>query len=90
MRPIYQELIVAEEMTLNIVESPVVQEQEIVQENSELQVIERIQEQIVDITGLVNPQFSSTVVEASAPQDVVLFLPFEEFIAPVYNQVYQK
>ena len=37
-------------MTLNIVENPVVQEQVIVQENSEFQVMERIQEQIVETT----------------------------------------
>ena len=34
-------------------------------------------EQIVDVTGLVNPQFSSTAVEASAPQVVVSLPPFE-------------
>ena len=47
---VHQEQIVAGEMTLNIVEHPVVQEQVIVQENSELQVMERIQEQIVETT----------------------------------------
>ena len=44
--------------------------------------MERIHEQIVDITGLVNPQFTSTVVEVFAPQVVVLLPPFEEFTAP--------
>ena len=43
-----------------------------------------------DITDLVNPRFSSFAVEASAPQVVLLLLPFEEFTAPVYNQVHQE
>ena len=43
-----------------------------------------------DITSLVSPQFSSTAVEASAPQVVVSLPPFEEFTAPVYNQVHQE
>ena len=66
------------------------QEQAIVQEHSELQVVEPIHEQIVDITGLVNPHFSSFAVEAFAPQIVVLPPPFEEFTALVHNQVYQE
>ena len=37
-----------------------------------------------DITGLVHPQFSSTTVEASAPQVV------EEFDALVYDQSFQE
>ena len=44
----------------------------------------------LDIAGLVTPQFSSTAVEASAPQVVVSLPPFEEFTAPVYNQVHQE
>ena len=40
---VLQEHNVAGEMTLNIVENPIVQEQVFVQENSELQVMERIQ-----------------------------------------------
>ena len=44
----------------------------------------------LDITGLVSPQFSSTDVEASAPQVVVSLPPFEEFSEPVYNQVHQE
>ena len=87
---VLQEQIVAGKTTQNIVENPAVQEHVIVQENSELQVMERIQEQIVDIIGLVNPQFSSTAVEASAPQVVVLLPLFQEFTAPVYNQVHQE
>ena len=43
-----------------------------------------------EITGLVRPQFSSTAVEASAPQVVVSLPPFEVFTAPVYNQVHQE
>ena len=43
-----------------------------------------------DTTGLVHPQFSSTAVEASAPQVVVSLTSFEEFTAPVYNQVHQE
>ena len=43
-----QEQIAAEETTQNIVENPTVLEQVIVQENSELQVMERLQEQIVE------------------------------------------
>ena len=38
----------------------------------------------------MNPQFSSTAVETSAPQVFVLLPPFEEFGAPVYNQVHQE
>ena len=45
---VHQEQIVAGEMTPNLVENPAVQEQTIVQENSELQLMERIQEQIVE------------------------------------------
>ena len=45
---VLQEQIVAGESTQNIVENPAVQEQVIVQENSEIQVMERIQEHIVD------------------------------------------
>ena len=87
---VFQEQIVAGETTQNIVENPAVQEQAIVQENSELQVMERIHEQIVDSTSLVYPYFSSFAVEASAPQVVVLLRPFEDITAPVYNQVYQE
>ena len=43
-----------------------------------------------DISGLVNPQFSISVVEASAPQVVGSLPPFEEFGAPVYNQIHQE
>ena len=42
-----------------------------------------------DITGLVNPQFSTTVVGASAPHVVGSLPPFE-FDAPVYNQIHQE
>ena len=52
--------------------------------------MERIHEQIVDMTGLVNPHFFCIAVEASAPLVVVLLRPFEECTAPVYNQVYQE
>ena len=38
----------------------------------------------------MNTQFSSTAVETSAPQVFVLLPPFEEFGAPVYNQVHQE
>ena len=73
-----------------IVENLAVQEQAVVQEDPELQVMERIHEQIVDITGLVNTHFSSFAVEASVSQ-VVVWLPlFEEFIALVYNLVYRE
>ena len=45
----------------------------------------------LDITCLVNPQFSITAVEASAPQVVGSSLPpFEKFAVPVYNQVHQE
>ena len=44
----------------------------------------------LDITGLVNPHFSSSAVETSAPQVIGLLNPFEEFDAPVYNQVNQE
>ena len=87
---VFQEQIVAGVTTQNKVESLAVQEQVIVQENSQIQVMERIHEQIVDITGLVNPQCSSTSEEASAPQVFVLLPLFEEFDAPVYFQVHQE
>ena len=48
---ILQEQIVAGETTQNTVDNPAVQELAIVQEHPELQVMERIDEQIVDITG---------------------------------------
>ena len=38
----------------------------------------------------MSPQFSSTAVEGSAPQVVVSLPPFDEFTAPVYNQVHQE
>ena len=44
----------------------------------------------LDITGLMSLQFSSTAVEASAPQVVVSLPPFEEFTEPVYNHVHQE
>ena len=44
----------------------------------------------LDIPGLVNPQYSSAAVEASAPQVVGSLPPFEEFTAPVYNQIHQE
>ena len=87
---VLQDQIVAGEATQNTVENPAVQEQAIGQEHSELQVMERIHEQIVDITSLVNPQISSFAMEASAPPVVVSLPPLEEFTAPVYNQVYQE
>ena len=43
-----------------------------------------------DITGLVNPRLSITAVETSAPQVVGSLPPFEEFDAPVYNQIHQE
>ena len=44
----------------------------------------------LDFTGLVNPQFSITAVEASAPKVVCSLPPSEEFDAPVYNQIHQE
>ena len=52
--------------------------------------MEQIHEQIVDIPGLVIPHFSSFAEEASTLQVVVLLPSFEEFTAPVYNQVHQE
>ena len=43
-----------------------------------------------DITGLVNPQFSITAVEASAPKVDGSLPPLKKFDAPVYNQVHQE
>ena len=40
----------------------------------------------LDIIGLVNPHFSSTAVQASAPQVVGSLPPLEEFDAPVYPE----
>ena len=44
----------------------------------------------LDVPGLVHTQFSSTAVETFAPQVVVSFPRYEEFSAPVYNQVHQE
>ena len=52
--------------------------------------MEQIHEQIVHIPGLVNPHFSSFAEEACATDVVVLLPSFEEFTAPVYNQVHQE
>ena len=51
-------------------ENPAVQEHVIVQETPQFPIAEQIQEQNVDITGLVNPHFSFTGVEVSTPQAV--------------------
>ena len=75
---IHQEQVVAGMATRHRVENQSVQEQVIVQEIPHVPTVERTQEQIVDITGLVNPQFSSTAVEASAPQVVVSLPPFDD------------
>ena len=42
------------------------------------------------ITDLVHTQFSGTVVGTFAPQVIVSLPPYEEFSAPVYNQVHQE
>ena len=44
----------------------------------------------LDVTSLVNPQFSSTAVEGFAPQVVGSLPPLEEFTEPVYNQVHEE
>ena len=44
----------------------------------------------LDMTGLVNPQFSIAGVEVSAPQAVGSLLPLQEFVAPMCNQVLQE
>ena len=59
-----------------------------VQEIPRVPIVEQIPEQIVDITDLVNPQFSITGVEVSAPQAVGSFPPFEKFNAPAYNRIH--
>ena len=82
---VHQEQNVAGEMTLNTV-----QEQVTVQEIPQVSIVVRIQEQIADITGLVNPQFSFSAVEASAPQVVGSLPPFEEFDAPVCSKIHQE
>ena len=87
---IHQEHVVAGMATQHRVENSSVQEQVIIHEIPQVSIGERIQEQIVDIAVLVNPQFSNTAVEASAPQVVVSLLPIDEFTAPVYNQVHQE
>ena len=71
---IHQGQVVAGMATQHRGENPSVQKQVIVQEIPQVTFVERTQEQTVDITGLVNTQLSSTVVEASAPQ-VVVSLP---------------
>ena len=68
---ILQEQIVAGMTTQHRVENPSAQEQLIVQEIPQVPLVEQTPEQIVDITGLVNPQFSITGVEVSALQAVL-------------------
>ena len=78
---------------LRTLRKSLVQEQVIIQEIPQVSTGERrIHEQIVDITGvvMVNPQISNIAVEASAPQVVGSLPLFEEFTAPVYNQVHQE
>ena len=87
---IHQEQIVARMTVQHRVGNPAVQEHVIVQEIPQVPIVERIQEQIVDVTSLVNPQFPITGVEVSAPQVVVLLPPFEEFTGPVYNLIHQE
>ena len=60
---VHQEQIAAGETTENVAEIPFVKKQVIGQENSELQVMKRTHEQIVDITGLENPPISITADE---------------------------
>ena len=42
----------------------------------------------LDMTGLVNPQFSSTAVEPFPPNVVGPLPPMEEFTEAVYSQVH--
>ena len=86
---VLQEQFVAGEMTQNTVDNDLVQEQAIVQEHPELQVMERIR------TNCGHYPFGDTALfryccGASAPQAVVLLPPFEEFTAPVFNQVHPE
>ena len=67
---IHQEQIVAGMTIQHRGENLAVQEHVIVQEIPQVPNVERIQEQIVDVTGLVNPHFSITGAEFSAPQAV--------------------
>ena len=76
-----------ERLTQNTVEIPAVQEQVIVQEIPQVSIVERIQEQSA-ITGLMNPQFSNSAVEA--PQVVKAFPLLEDVAAREYNQVHQE
>ena len=71
---IHQEQVVAGMATQHRVENRAVQEQVIIQEIPQVSTEERIQEQIV----------------ASAPPVVGSLPPFEEFDAPVYNQIHQE
>ena len=87
---IHQEQVVAGMATQGRVENPSVEEQVIVQEIPQVPIVKQIPEQIVDITGLVNPQFSITAVEAFSPQVVRSLPPLEEFDAPVYLQIHQE
>ena len=84
---VHQEHFVTGEITLNIVEHPAVQEQVTVQEIPQVSVVERIQE-LCSFTGLMNPQISTTSLEAS--QVVGSLPPVEEFTEPVYNHVHQE
>ena len=91
--PVYnqvnQEQIVAGVMILNIVEKTVVQEQAIVQNNSDLQVMERTQEQIVDTTKEV-PQ--ERVQQGTVEQIVRVPVPQiqEQVIAQEIPQVVER
>ena len=73
--------------TVNIAEIPVVQEHVTVQEIPKVSDVGRIQEPC-SFTGLMNPQISTTSLEAS--QVVDSLPPVEEFSEPVYNQVNQE
>ena len=89
--PVYnqvnQEQINAGETTENIAEIPVVQEQVTVQEIPEVSDVGRMQEPC-SFTGLMNPEISTTSLEAS--QVVDSLLPDEEFTEPVYLQVHHE
>ena len=82
-----QEQIAAGETTENIAEIPVVQEQLTVQEIPVVSDVGRIQGPC-SFNGLMNPQISTTSLEAS--QVVDSLPPVEEFTEPVYHQVHHE
>ena len=79
---IHQEQVVAGMATQRRVENPSVEEQVIVQEIPQVPIVDQTQEQIVDITGLVNPQFSILLLRLLRHKSLLHFLPSKSLLRP--------